>query len=79
MFQLTAAEHVQLNRSQIVTGSQRHRGPRNIPYAFTEQGVVLCLVSLSLESSRTSCHFLRKNQSGLDVLENSAYYPANDF
>ena len=41
MFQLTAAEHVQLNRSQIVTGSQRHRDPRNIPYAFTEQGVAM--------------------------------------
>jgi hypothetical protein len=41
MFQLTAAEHVQLNRSQIVTGSQRHRDPRNLPYAFTEQGVAM--------------------------------------
>lgn len=41
MFHLTAAEHVQLNRSQIVTGSQRHRDPRNIPYAFTEQGIAM--------------------------------------
>ncbi len=41
MFQLTPAEHVQLNRSQIVTGSQRHRDPRNLPYAFTEQGVAM--------------------------------------
>ncbi|MCZ4221730.1 ORF6N domain-containing protein [Pedobacter rhodius] len=28
-----------LNRSQIVTGSQKHRG--NLPYAFTEQGVAM--------------------------------------
>ncbi|MFD2286080.1 ORF6N domain-containing protein [Pedobacter petrophilus] len=27
------------NRSQIVTGSQKHRG--NMPYAFTEQGVAM--------------------------------------
>lgn len=28
-----------VNRSQIVTGSQKHRG--NMPYAFTEQGVAM--------------------------------------
>ena len=26
------------NRSQIVTGSQKHRDPRFLPYAFTEHG-----------------------------------------
>jgi hypothetical protein len=30
-----------LNRSQFVTGSQRHRDPRYRPYAFTEQGVAM--------------------------------------
>ena len=29
------------NRSQIVTGSQKHRDPRYPPYAFTEQGVAM--------------------------------------
>jgi hypothetical protein len=29
------------NRSQIVTGSQKHRDPRRSPYAFTEQGVAM--------------------------------------
>lgn len=29
------------NRSQSVTGSQRHRDPRQPPYAFTEQGVAM--------------------------------------
>ena len=29
------------NRSHSVTGSQRHRDPRLLPYAFTEQGVAM--------------------------------------
>lgn len=39
MFQLSEKEVVELNRSQFVTGSQKHRDPRSSPYAFTEQGV----------------------------------------
>jgi len=30
-----------LNRSQIATGSQKHRDPRYPPYAFTEHGAVM--------------------------------------
>ncbi|MEP6636236.1 MAG: ORF6N domain-containing protein [Acidobacteriota bacterium] len=41
IFQLTAAEVEDLNRSQIVIGSRRHRNPRFRPYAFTEQGVAM--------------------------------------
>lgn len=33
------ANSINTNRSQIVTGSQKHRG--NLPYAFTEQGVAM--------------------------------------
>ncbi len=29
------------NRSQSVTGSQKHRDPRYIPYAFTEHGALM--------------------------------------
>src|SRR2546427_118544 len=29
------------NRAQIVTGSQKHRDPRFLPYAFTEHGAVM--------------------------------------
>ena len=29
------------NRSQIVTGSQKHRDPRFLPYAFTEHGAIM--------------------------------------
>jgi len=41
MFQLTAAEVAELNLSQIVIGSEKHRDPRLRPYAFTEQGVAM--------------------------------------
>lgn len=50
MFQLTSEEVSQLNRSQIVIGSQKHRDPRSRPYAFTEQGVAM-LSRLSYEVS----------------------------
>ncbi|MBL8024006.1 MAG: ORF6N domain-containing protein [Elusimicrobia bacterium] len=41
MFQLSLGELRQLNRSQIVTGSQKHRDPKARPYVFTEQGVAM--------------------------------------
>jgi len=50
MFQLSAKEGVELNRSQFVTGSQKHRDPRSRPYAFTEQGVAM--LSSVLRSKR---------------------------
>lgn len=50
MFQLTKEEVVELNRSQFVTGSQKHRDPRFRPYAFTEQGVAM--LSSVLRSKR---------------------------
>jgi hypothetical protein len=30
-----------VNRSHSVTGSQKHRDPRNLPYAFTEHGALM--------------------------------------
>lgn len=50
MFRLSAAETIELNRSQTVTGSQKHRDPRYPPYAFTEQGVAM--LSSVLRSER---------------------------
>jgi phage regulator Rha-like protein len=52
MFQLTVEEYEDLrsqlvtlrgdtNRSQFVTGSQKHRNPRYLPYVFTEHGAVM--------------------------------------
>ena len=50
MFRLTREEVDVLNRSQTVTGSQKHRDPRYPPYAFTEQGVAM--LSSVLRSER---------------------------
>lgn len=37
------------NRSQIATGSQRHRDPRFMPYVFTEHGAVMAANILKSE------------------------------
>src|SRR5260221_5758185 len=41
MFRLTSTEAEELNRSQFATTSQKHRGPRLLPYAFTEHRVAM--------------------------------------
>lgn len=50
MFRLTREETKELNRSQTVIGSQKHRDPRYPPFAFTEQGVAM--LSSVLRSER---------------------------
>lgn len=47
MFKLSSAETSALNRSQIATGSQKHRDPRFPPYAFTEHGAVMAAMVLN--------------------------------
>ena len=41
MFRLTKDELEELNRSQIMTGSQKHRDPRFPPFVFTEHGALM--------------------------------------
>lgn len=41
MFRLNRTEVGEWNRSQIATGSQKHRDPRFSPYAFTEHGAIM--------------------------------------
>jgi hypothetical protein len=41
LFRLNVVEVQALNRSQIVTGSQKHRDPRFPPFAFTEHGAIM--------------------------------------
>jgi hypothetical protein len=41
MFRLNRAEARQLKRSQVVMGSQKHRDPRFLPYAFTEHEAIM--------------------------------------
>ena len=50
MFRLNAKEVAGLNRSQFVTGSQKHRDPRSLPYVFTEHGILM--LSSVLRSER---------------------------
>jgi hypothetical protein len=60
MFQLTAGEVFKLNRSQIVTGSQKHRDPRFPPHAFTEHGALMLANVLSSErAAQTSVQVVR--------------------
>ncbi len=47
MFRLSRSEVAALNRSQVVTGSQKHRDPRFLPYAFTEHGAVMLATVLN--------------------------------
>jgi hypothetical protein len=47
LFRLSAAEVEALNRSQIATGSQKHRDPRFPPYAFTEHGAIMASMILN--------------------------------
>ncbi|MCL5022045.1 MAG: ORF6N domain-containing protein [Nitrospirae bacterium] len=52
-FQLTAEEwqgiksRGDLNRSQIATGSQKHRDPRFLPWVFTEHGAIMAATVLN--------------------------------
>jgi ATP-dependent Clp protease ATP-binding subunit ClpA len=50
MFRLRRSEAEALNRSQPVTGSQKHRDPRAPPYAFSEHGAIM--VATILNSAR---------------------------
>jgi len=47
MFRLTHIEVEALNRSQIVTGSQKHRDPRFPPSVFTEHGAIMAATLLN--------------------------------
>lgn len=47
MFRLLRTETEALNRSQVVTGSQKHRDPRFAPFAFTEHGAIMAATILN--------------------------------
>ena len=54
------SEYDALNRSQIATGSQRHRDPRLLPYAFTEHGALMAANVLnSPEAVKMSVYVVR--------------------
>ena len=47
LFRLDRNEVEALNRSQSVTGSQKHRNPRFSPFAFTEHGAIMAATILN--------------------------------
>jgi ORF6N domain len=47
LFRLAGNEVDALNRSQSVTGSQKHRDPRFPPFAFTEHGAIMAATILN--------------------------------
>ena len=60
MFRLTPDETASLNRSQIATGSQKHRSTNFAPYAFTEHGAIMAANVLNTdEAIRMSVYVVR--------------------
>jgi hypothetical protein len=47
LLRLSRAETEGLNRSQIATGSRKHRNPRFPPFAFTEHGAIMVATILN--------------------------------
>jgi len=47
LFRLDRSEVKAVNRSQSVTGSQKHRDPRFPPFAFTEHGAIMAATILN--------------------------------
>jgi hypothetical protein len=46
-FRLSLVELAAVNRSQLATGSQKHRDPKFAPFAFTEHGAIMAATVLS--------------------------------
>lgn len=73
-------EGVAPNRSQFVTGSQRHRDPRSLPKAFTEHGAIMAAsilnspeaVTMSLYVVRAFIQMREQIAANADVLKRLA-------
>ena len=52
MFRLSAKEWQELNSSQIVMSSTKHRGAKYLPYAFTEHGVAMLASVLKSDKAK---------------------------
>lgn len=69
VFQLTAKETDEVNRSQNVTASRKHRDPRFPPYAFTEHGALAVVgVIKSARAAKVSVVITRAFLKMRDVL-----------
>lgn len=56
----TGGRQAESNRSQIATGSQKHRDPRFLPWVFTEHGAIMAATVLnSLQAVSMSVYVVR--------------------
>lgn len=55
---VTLAASPNANRSQIVTGSQKHRDPRYLPWAFTEHGAIMAATILNSPTAAAMSVFI---------------------
>lgn len=60
------------NRSQIVTGSQKHRDPRFRPYAFTEHGAIMAATVLNSPEAVRMSVFIVRRKGKLELREDEA-------
>ena len=66
---LNQISHRKLNPSQIAIGSLKHRDPRHLPYAFTENGAIMAANVLnSPEAVRMSVFVVRAFVQMRDLL-----------
>jgi hypothetical protein len=60
VFQMNLVDIAAMNRSQIATGSRKHRDPRFSPYVFTEHGAIMAANVLnSKQAVRMSVFVIR--------------------
>lgn len=89
LFRLTEAEREGLtrrstkppsaDRSQIVTGSQKHRDPRFLPYAFTEHGAIMAAPVLQARAPRKGRRIRENPRSTEKVIQPLGNRPLRHF
>src|SRR5262245_33274786 len=74
MFRLTANETDNLNLSQTVIGSHKHRDPRHPPFSFTEQGVAM-LSSVLRSTQAVSVNIEIRRKKGTQLISQKELRP----
>ncbi len=78
MFRLTLSEVDGLNRSQIATGSSKHRDPRFPPFAFTEHGALMAASVLdSPRAVEASLYVVRALSGCASCFPSTRTWPGN--
>ena len=78
MFRLCAEEMELLDRSQIVTGSQKHRDHRYLPYAFTDFSAKRQnQVRLSCRGTKSDARLISISQAHISLIQSKYSERAN--